>query len=323
MKTILFILSVALAVGTAAAQQLAVDPASGQQRIDRKRPARADGSVEIQNANGSVRVIGWDQNEVAIAGTLGRGAGLDFSGDSLRTYIRVVLSETMKDVGNSSLEVRVPGNSRTVVGTFSAHIEVSKVTGGVVLISASGDIRVSDNPHSVAVTSVSGDVDLSVSSSRVHARTVGGGITLQGTQEDVALSTVNGKIQVRGGQIRWGRFSTINGKIEFEGDLKPDGVLQCDTVNGNVDLLLPASVQADFQVSATGIQNEFGPQAYLWSGGNDPFGPGREAQGDPFNRVQREGHRPPTKRLTFSTGGGGASVTASSFNGTVCLRKKT
>jgi hypothetical protein len=336
MKTIPFIALAAFAAGTALAQQRptappaplnpqppppsfvpAVAPASAQQRFDRRRPARSDGAVEINNISGSIRVIGWDKSEVEVTGTLGKGLGLDFSGDSLRTVIRVFFSPGHADPpGESNIEVRIPAStSRTAVRTVSADIEVSKVTGGVVLKSVSGDLRALDDPREVEAGSMNGEIELSVSSPRIRARSASGTITLQNAKGDVEASTVNGKVIVKGGQFERGRFSTINGEIQFDGDLKPDGVFQFDTVNGDVDLLLPASVKADFNVSASSIGNEFGPPAQPWSGYGS-FGQG--AYPLPRPGVEPRDYR----RLTFSTGGGGASVTVSVFNGTARLRKK-
>ncbi len=45
-------------------------PAIAQQKLDEKRPASKDGVVEVHNVAGSVRVTGWDRDEVAVAGTL-------------------------------------------------------------------------------------------------------------------------------------------------------------------------------------------------------------------------------------------------------------
>ncbi len=334
MKTIALALFAALAVGSAFAQRPnappapqpppsfvpAVEPASAQQRLDQRRPARADGTVEINNMNGSIRVIGWDKNEVAVTGTLGEGEWrLELSGDSLRTVVQVVVPKNAHGVKEPDLEVHVPANSRVKVKTIFADIEVSKVTGALDLDSIRGKIRASDSPREVEVYSVHGNIDLFVSSPKVRVRTVSASLTLQEAQGDVEVSTVNGKIQVRGGLER-GRFSTINGEIQFDGDLKPDGVFQFDTVNGNVDLLLPASVRADFQISATGIQNEFGPPP----SGDRTFGlDGQSQEGYyPFGSLGGAHRGSPVRRLNFSTGGGGASVTASSFKGTVKLRKK-
>src|SRR4029077_13336188 len=59
MKTLIPILSLALAV-----------PALGQSRVDERRPAAADGVVEIDSAVGAVKVIGWNREEVQVTGAL-------------------------------------------------------------------------------------------------------------------------------------------------------------------------------------------------------------------------------------------------------------
>ena len=63
---------------------------SAQTSVDQRRAAEADGTVEIENPAGTIHVVGWDRNEVAVTGTLGHQAeGLEFRGGAHRTSIGV------------------------------------------------------------------------------------------------------------------------------------------------------------------------------------------------------------------------------------------
>ena len=80
----------ALVVLTVPALVLAALSARAQTRVEQSRPAAADALVDIENMAGSIRVTGWDKNEIAVTGKLGRHAsGLQFSGGSSHTRIEV------------------------------------------------------------------------------------------------------------------------------------------------------------------------------------------------------------------------------------------
>jgi DUF4097 and DUF4098 domain-containing protein YvlB len=105
---------------------------------------------------------------------------------------------------------------------------------------------------------------------------------------------------VTGGTFERARVETVNGRILFEAGLAPRAVLEAETVSGAVELVLPASVSADFSITTFSgeIRNELGP---------------------PARKISRD---TPEKELTFSTGGGGANVTVETLSGSIVLRRK-
>src|SRR4029078_2002127 len=99
--------------------------AAAQQRISQSRPAAPDGVVQIDNAAGSVRVVGWDRAEVAVNGTLGPGAeGLSLRGAKRHTRVEVETEGNPHGV-HSDIEVKVPAGSDVSIESFAATIEVT------------------------------------------------------------------------------------------------------------------------------------------------------------------------------------------------------
>jgi DUF4097 and DUF4098 domain-containing protein YvlB len=309
---ILFSLAVALAtVATGAA---------AQQSINETRPARPDGTVEITNLAGSVRVIAWNRNEVQVTGTLGRGAErLDFTTDGDLTRIRVVLPRESRNVQGSDLEVRVPAQSSPKVQTTSARIEVSGVRGAIEAKSVSGrvevdaervptlnastvsgSIRLRGSSGSVDAESVSGALEISVATPQTRAKTVSGSLTLRELSGSAEASTVSGTATVEGGRFSRMRLSSVSGSLRFRGDLERGGMYHLNSHSGTIEARLPARVAADFEVSTFSgdISNAFGPAAQRVS----QYGPGRE--------------------LRFTTGGGGARVVVKTFSGSVRLTQQ-
>jgi DUF4097 and DUF4098 domain-containing protein YvlB len=286
---------VALALAVAAL------PAIAQQRVDEKRPAGKDGVVEIRNVAGSVRVTGWDREEVAVTGTLGKGTErLEFSGSGNRTLVKVVLPHNSRHVDGSELEIKVPAASTLEVETVSADITAEKASGSLRLQSVSGGVAVGGEPKEFNVKTVSGEITVTATSAPGRAKSVSGAVTLQGVSGSVEASSVSGNLVVKGGEISRVEMETTSGSIRFDAGLTKDARLDARTVSGEVKLILPAGVEAAFEVTTFSgeITNDFGPPAHRTS----EYGPGNE--------------------LSFSTGGGGAHVVAKSFSGSVFLRKR-
>ncbi len=275
-------------------------PAVAQQRVDEKKPAARDGVVEVHNVAGSVRVTGWDQAEVAVTGTLGRGTErLEFTAGDRRTVVRVVLPHNAHNVDGSALEIKVPQGSSLEISTVSAEIDVEKVAGEMDLESVSGGVTVGGEPKRFTVKSVSGDVRITATTAPGRAKTVSGEVKLAGVTGDVEAGSVSGGISVTGEAVSRVDLETTSGDIRLDAGLAKDARVEAKTVSGTVEIRLPAATSADFEVStfSGNINNDFGPAAKRTS----EYGPGRE--------------------LSFSTGAG-ARVLAKSFSGNVNLRKK-
>jgi hypothetical protein len=235
--------------------------------------------VEIYNAKGSVRVVGWDREEIAITGTLGSGVErLDVSGDAHRTAIRVVIPEGeqpdganveqpqlseahLADVGPSHIEVRVPEQSQVEVASTSADVEVSRTMGRLYIQSIAGSIVVTDRPKEVEVGSVCGEIRISTSNSRAKVSSVKGPVLLKSTSGEADVASVSGEILIQGGRYDRGRFKSISGDIRFGGTLNPGGAFEFSNHSGDVELVLPWGIKADFRVSSYSgtIENAFGP----------------------------------------------------------------
>jgi len=277
-------------------------PAAAQQKVEERRPAAAAGLVEIDNPAGSLRVIGWNQNEVTVTGTLGPGAeGLSLTGEKNRIRVEVETRGNPHGV-TSNLEIHVPEGSRLEIESFGGSIAVSDVKGTVRAENVNGDITVSGPSHEVDVQTVNGSLEVSAPARRVHAESVNGSVTVRGASGEVEASTVNGGLLVSGGTFSHGHLETVNGKVRFEGDLAKSAVLDAESVSGAIELSLPGTVAADFSLSTFSgtIENDLGPALDRESGHDNPS----------------------EKELSFTTGAGGASVTIHTLSGAIAIRKR-
>src|SRR5262245_31633537 len=90
-------------------------PALAQQKVDEHRPAAREAQIKLENIAGSGMVTGWDKEELAITGTVGKGTvGLEITGDRERIDAEVKLPEHGKhvDIEGSDLVIHLPRGCR-------------------------------------------------------------------------------------------------------------------------------------------------------------------------------------------------------------------
>lgn len=291
-KKLLLLMAIALASSAAWAGE----------SVDVTKSASATPTVEIENLAGSVKINGWDREEIKVSGVLGDDTdGLDFSGSGDSFDIEVEIPDSYgrrhRDL-DSDLEIWLPAGSSVSVETVSASIRVSGVNGRLELESVSGEVTVDGAPTSADVETVSGSIELSGSETLAIAESVSGKIELSGVAGRVEAATVSGSIRVEASDIEQGEFEAVSGSVRFTGALSPGARLSAESHSGSVVLNLPADTSARFQVET-------------FSGGiNNGFGGGE---------AERTSRYAPGKRLDFTIGSGDAQVSVESFSGSVTL----
>src|SRR3989441_10168714 len=209
--------------------------------------------------------------------------------------------------GAAELDIHVPRRATVWVKSATATIEVEGVEGTLDLTSQGGSIRVLGTPQDVTAETMDGAVELAGGTGRARVKTVSGDILLRGASQDLGASTLSGRIVVRaagwqrgGTGVQRGRFESVTGDVRFEGDVGRGGVVEVESQSGTIELRVPASTVAEFDLLTIGgtITNQLS-----------------EAQSRP--RAGGTG-----LELRFATGAGGAQVTARSFKGRILLAPK-
>lgn len=274
--------------------------AAAQTEVTRRADARADGLVEISNVAGSITVTGWERNEVEVKGILARGVeGLEVESRGRRVEVKVEHGRRHDYGGSADLEIRVPRGSEVSIETVSASVDLADIAGELDVETVSGDVDVRGRPAAVDVETVSGDIDVDDAVERVAAESVNGTIRLRGGR-DIEAGTVSGEIRLDGVEsVSSVELEVVSGRVEFVGSLATGAYLTVSSHNGSIDVALPASVSARFEVSSFSgrVDNELGPPA-------------------------RRGRFSPSRELDFTTGSGDARVRIESFSGSITLRKR-
>jgi len=272
---------------------------AAQTTVDQKRPAAPDGAVSIENMAGSVKVTAWDKAEVQVRGSVGEGGELSFEGSGKRIHIEIETDHNPMGI-KSDLEVFVPAGSSVDVEGFQATISVTGVTGSVTAETVNGSITQAGAAKHVELQSVNGEVEVAKAAGRIKAEAVNGSVIVRDCSGDLEASTVHGKLHVIGGSYERAEIESVAGPVRFEANLSPRAALSIETVSGSAELLLPATISAEFQVSSFSgrISNELGPAA------------------------EKPNKWTPQTELAFTTGSGGARITVETLSGAIDIRKR-
>jgi DUF4097 and DUF4098 domain-containing protein YvlB len=286
---------------------LAFSGALAQIQVDKRLPATPRGEVNIENSFGTVKVIGWDKNEVAVTGHLAPGAeGLDFEGDKEGIWIDVDVPESWfydsddDTEYRSHLEVHVPKGSILDIETLNAGITITGVNGAMEIESVNGSVLASGNPPAVDIESMTGSVEVNASSAVMDVETISGSVVLRGARKNVAVSTLSGAIKVIGRDLEDVELESTAGEVSLEGSLTKEGSVEIETFSGQVELVLDRGVEARFDLTTFGgtIQSEIGP------------------------RPRRDGKFNPFQELRFATGLNECEITVETFSGSITVRLK-
>ncbi|MBI4408800.1 MAG: hypothetical protein HY561_03770 [Gemmatimonadetes bacterium] len=277
-------------------------PAAAQRQVQDGRPLEPNGFVRIFHLTGSVRVIGWDRDSVAVAGKLGAAERFAFGGG--RTGVKIGIEpglEAPEPAPASYLEVRVPARSHVWIKTSTGDITVTDFSGTLDAYTVTGSIRIAGAPREVTAESMGGDVEVDGDLRWLRAKTAGGDIRLNGSGDDASVSTVSGTIVVASRGFQRGRFESVDGDIRYDGAIPRGAALEFLNHSAQVELVLPARVSAEFSIHTLhgSVENEFGSSRLVTA---------RDLQG---------------KQLTFTVGTfDGTRVEVRNFKGKTILRKK-
>jgi DUF4097 and DUF4098 domain-containing protein YvlB len=280
---------------------LAASAAPVVRDVDESGPAAAEGTVLIENISGSVVIVGWDRNEIKVTGTLsGDIEDLEFETGKKKSRIKVVYPKNKKNIkGEADLVINVPAACRLEVECISAYIEISEVTGLVDASSISGDVTVTGDCQSVEAESISGDVHIIGDTPRIEIGSISGKVKASGSRSEVDAQTVSGSIDLAFDTFLSLNVESVAGSAAVKGDLDGSGTFSMDLHSGDLTLMVPGNISADFEVETFSgeIDNAFGQKSRKTS----KYAPGRE--------------------LEFTVGGGDARVRINTFSGDVVIQK--
>lgn len=192
------------------------------------------GAVRVWNLLGSVRVVGWAHDSVALTART-RGAARVLFGGSAQG-VKVGIEERGGAPAPAEVELRVPYGARVWVKTSTATIATAGLTREVELYSVSGAVRVTGRPATLRVESLAGTVAVRDGAAWVRARTGSGTLDVRGAVGDAELSTVGGALRLTGDVGQRARVESVTGTVRVTGAVARGAQLEIDTNGGDVTL---------------------------------------------------------------------------------------
>jgi len=189
------------------------------QEVTKTYPMRSDGSFELNNVNGSVRIEGWDKNEIEV-----RAIKTTPDEQSLLDLVDIDIEAKPSGV---SVSTRYPQEEGVEVAVdyvihVPRHVQLSHVN------NINGTLRVFSSESLGDLHTVNGNIEVYGSSGNMHAHTTNGNIyaELKGT-----------------GDGRGASAETTNGSVllAVPADLPADLEARC--MNGNFSSDLPMVVK--------------------------------------------------------------------------------
>ena len=237
------------------APMVGVDMPSGSRTEQRTEKLAMGSKLWVKNRNGTIRVTGWDRDEVALTAQI-RDSGkrrvelvLQRKGPDLD--IEAVFQQPSWSFGvyispRCEMTLQVPrklqGFFRTTNGTVSAE----NLEGYARCEATNGSILVNHIRGEVHVDTTNGPIEARSLAARIKGSTTNGRIVLEDIEGGIRLETTNGTIRARN-LDGWGEgihLESTNGSIEVELG-KATGDLVAENSNGSMEVRVPGAQVID------------------------------------------------------------------------------
>ena len=274
------------------------------QTIDEQRPMSGDGRFHLNAITGDFRLVGSDDSQLTITGTLGTDVReWIIEGDEGNWNVQLKplqnSGRTSRRTTSSRLTISVPRGAEINATTISGNFEVSDFNGRQVSVqTVSGSIRLDDvAPDRLDVQTVSGVQHMDAGGHlSTRLRSVSGNIQASNLSGRISVNSVSGTTELTGSQVEELEIETVSGRVKA--DMQPDNNarFRIATHSGNIATTLPADTPLGLRANTFSgrISSDFGGQ------------------------VQRG--RGPGERLDHRSGDGSVELEARSFSGNIEIR---
>jgi Uncharacterized conserved protein len=222
-------------------------------------------NVQLCVSEGSVRINGWDRNEIRAFVNGGSKIGFKVLQKSRTTqnpvWVRILGFDPLTDnevgldecLSGEQIEIDVPRGAVVKMTGRESEIRIESIAEAFVE-NESGDIFLSDIASGVRATTLEGDVSVENSGGSMMLYTTTGNILAFDVQpskigDSFKAKTRSGAVTLQSIAQRDVEVSSVSGTIRFAGEFSSGGRYNFGTTNGSILLVLPESVSC--KVNAT------------------------------------------------------------------------
>jgi DUF4097 and DUF4098 domain-containing protein YvlB len=196
---------------------------AAREQIEETRSFEPGGTFRLENVNGTVTIVAWDQDSVRIEAEKAANnekalesieVEIVGEGDWVEVKTRLPRSRSFFGSGGKvDYYVKIPARAKIQVETVNGKLEVEGIQG------------------------------------QVRASTVNGSVHIFDVSGEVESSTVNGSIEATYHEVDADgrhRFSTTNGSVTLRLPMDASGEFEARTVNGSIKTDFPLEVSGKF-----------------------------------------------------------------------------
>jgi DUF4097 and DUF4098 domain-containing protein YvlB len=258
------------------------------ERIERLFPASEDVTIEFRNLHGQVTVQSWNRPQVQIiAVRRSQAVETHLEQGENRVHVHTHLLQSSAPAGERSVDYEIWAPP-------SARLHLYQET---------GTLRVESFFRDVTVETVAASVYLRNVNGHTSVKTLNGSVTAERCTGRLDAASISGTLRFLETDAERLVANTTSGDIFYQGDFQRGGSYDFINHEGRIELLLPAT--ASFELDARSVQGEVVNELPL-----RPRSHGRVPQGSVM------------KSLLGTVHTGAALVRATSFSGTIRLRKQ-
>ena len=253
----------------------------------------AGGRLDLENFNGSVEILGWDQNSVDVSGTkyaedesMLRAMRVEATQNGNTVQVRTSRPEPRRWNGGAKYIIRVPRRTELVrIQSSNGSLRIEDVEGPASdLNTSNGAIRLRNIKGRVDARTSNGAVDVQTVEGGVTVRTSNGGVTLDNVRGSLSVTTSNGAIRgtlVDSSPNEAIKLTTSNGPVDVKLQMPRNNDVIASTSNGSITIRMPSnagarlnattsshdSIQTDFDMQVRGMMSRHKLEGTLGSGG--------------------------------------------------------
>lgn len=253
----------------------------------------AGGRLDLENFNGSVEIIGWDQNTIDVSGTkyaeeesMLRAMRVEAAQSGNTVQVRTSRPEPRRWNCGAKYIVRVPRRTDlSHIQSSNGSLRVEDVEGSAAdLNTSNGAIRLRNIKGRVDARTSNGSVDVQSADGGVSIRTSNGSVTLDNVRGSLTATTSNGAIRgtlVDSSPNEPIRLTTSNGPVDVKLQMPRNNDVIATTSNGTITIRMPSNagarldaktsthdtIQTDFDVQVRGTLSKHHIEGTLGSGG--------------------------------------------------------
>ncbi len=265
------------------------------------------GKITLESFNGAVEVLGWDREEVEVAGTkyasresVMKDIKIDVTSDPTWLRVRAIRPVDHNCNCGARFTLKVPRKAALdLIQTSNGAIRVESITGDSRLKTSNGSVKIWSVQGRLEASTSNGGVEIGKYEGNADVRTSNGRIKADGIKGSFEGKTSNGSIDVSIADLEAGRpliLSSSNGSVNLALDNWKNNEIRVSTSNSSVNVRLPEKVSAELRASTS----------------NGNITTDYEITTSQFSKT----------RVAGKIGGGGALIDLSTTNGNVRLMKR-